>query len=295
MHRRSVFAVGGVLVLVVLAGCSAAGSLDMASATDDRVAEEASRPLPEIDDDPVENGEVVRAAIENGSATARSQESLVEPGLPFRAEGRYYNVSSSVADRQSGTFYRLGIDYNGTAHENATVAYANLTARDKRMIDQVLPPVPVTKDPGPDYYFDATYTDAERNRSVLLAGDTDAVRYEGETYPITVTETEPTTVVTRQYTATVVANSTDAYARQLRDDYVFTLSGLSDEERAVVSEAINDTYYAETDSDETFERVLERFHEHEAVQRNEYRGMWLVRYDGDVYVAKLSYEGFNTD
>lgn len=295
MDRRSVFAVGGVLVLVLLAGCSAAGSLDMSSVTDDRVTEEASRPLPEIDDDSDDNGQLVRAAIENGSATARSQESLVETGLPFRAEGRYYNVSSSVVDRQPGTFHRLGIDYNGTAQDSATVAYENLTARDRAIVDQVLPPVPVTKDPGPDYYFDATYTDTERDRSVLLADGTDAVRYEGETYPVTVTETESTTVLTYQYTATIIANSTDAYARQLRDEYVFTLSGLSDDEQSVVTEAINDTYYAESEDDEPFQTVLERFHQQAAVQKNEYRGMWLVRYDGEVYVAELSYEGFNID
>jgi len=293
MDRCRLFVFGGVLVLVLLAGCSAAGSLDMASATDDRVAEEASRPLPEIDDDPVENGRVVRAAVENGSATARSQEPLVDPGLPFRAEGGYYNISSSVVDRQPGTYHRLGIDYNGTARATATVTYENLTARDRAMVGQVLPPVPVTKDPGPDYYFDATYTESERNRSVLLADGTDAVRYEGNTYPVTVTETESTTVLTRQYTATVVADSAETYAQQLRSTYVFELSGLSDAERSVVTEAINDTYYAESDTDDGFQSVLERFHRHAAVERNEYRGTWLVRYDGAVYVADLSYEGFN--
>lgn len=293
MERRCLLAFGGVLVLVLLAGCSAAGSLDMEPTTDDHVAEEASRSLPETDDEPVERGAVLRAAIENGSTTVRSQEPVVEPGLPFRAEGRYYNVTSSVVDRQPGTAYRLGIDYNGTAQDNATVAYENLTARDRAVVDQVLPPIPVTADPGPDYYFDGTYTDRERNRSVLLAADTDAVRYAGETYPIAVTETDPTTVLTRQYTANVVANSTEAYAKQLRSEYVFTLSGLSENERAVVEEAINTSYYAESDSDDTFANVLDRFSRHEAVHRNEYRGLWLVRYDGEVYAADLSYEEFD--
>lgn len=293
MERRHLFAFGGMLVLVLLAGCSAAGSLDMEPATDDRVAQEASRSVPETDDEPAERGAVLRATIENGSTTARSQEPLVEPGLPFRVEGRYYNVTSSIVDRQPGTAYRLGIDYNGTARDNATVAYENLTTRDRVVLDQVLPSIPVTADPGPDYYFDGTYTDSERNRSVLLAADTEAVRYEGETYPVTVTETEPTTVLTRQYTAKPVANSTDAYAQHLRSEYVFTLSGLSEDERAVVREAINTSYYAESDSDDAFASVLDRFSRHEAVHRNEYRGLWLVRYDGDVYAADLSYQEFD--
>lgn len=293
MNRRSVVAVGSLLILVLLAGCSAAGSLSMESATDDRVTEQASRPLPEIDDDPVDNGQIVRAAIENGSATARSQEPLVESGLPFRVEGRYYDVSASVVGRQPGTFHRLGIDYNGTAQSNATVTYENLSARDRVVIDAVLPPVSATAQPGPDFHFDATYTDAEHNQSVLLDDDTDAVRYEGEIYPVTVTETKPITVPTRRYTATVVANSTQVYAQQLRSEYVFTLSGLSDTEQSVVTEAINDTYYADTDDDEPFRSVLETFHRHEAVQKNEYRGIWLVRYEGEVYMAEMSYEGFD--
>ncbi len=295
MVRRNVLAVGGLVVLLLLAGCSAAGSFDMEAATDGGIAQEASRTVPETADEPVEHGAVVRAAIENGSATARSREPLVAPGLPFRSEGRYYNVSSSVVDRQPGTFHRLGIDYNGTAQDSATVGYENLSARDRTVLSQVLPPVTVAKKPGPDYYFDGTYTATERNQSTLLAADTEAVRYEGETYPIVVTETDSVTLPTREYTATVVANTTGAYAQQLRSEYVFTLSGLSDAERSVVTEAINDTYYANTDRDEAFTAVLERFRQRDAITQNEYRGVWLVRYDGEVYVAELSYEGFDME
>jgi hypothetical protein len=83
------------------------------------------------------------------------------------------------------------------------------------------------------------------------------------------------------------------YARHLRSEYVFTFSGWTSAERSVVTEAINDTYYADTDSDEPFQSLLETFHRHEAVQQNEYRGMWLVRYEGDIYLAAFSYEGFD--
>jgi hypothetical protein len=295
MERRSVFAVGALVALVLLAGCSAAGSLDMEVATDDSVTREASRAVPGTADEAGETGVVVRAAIENGTTTARSREPLVTPGLPFRSGGRYYNVSASVIDRQPGTAYRLGIDYNGTAGDGATVAYENLSARDRAVVDKVLPPIPVTADPGPDYYVDATYTATERNRSVLLTADTEAVRYEGETYPIAVTESESVTVPTRRYTATVVANSTEAYAQRLRSEHVFTLAGLSDAERSVVTDAITDSYYADSDGDEAFAAVVERFQQERAVERNEFRGVWLVRYDGEVYVAELSYEGFEME
>ena len=295
MERRQLVAVGSLLVLVVLGGCSAAGSLDMEPATDATVATEASRSVPEPDDSPTESDSVVRAAIENGTVDGRSQEPLVDHGLPYRSDGRYYNISSSVVDRQPGTAYRLGIDYNGTAPPNATVAYENLTARDRAAVDAVLPPVPVRAEPGPDYHFSATYNATERDQSAMLAPDVEAVRYRGETYPLVVTEIRSMILVTRQYTATVVANSTAAYAEHLRSEYRFELSGLSDAERAVVTAAINETYYAETDDDEAFASVLNRFQRHEAVHSNEYRGVWLVRYRGESYVAELSYESFDID
>lgn len=295
MDRRKVFGVGGLIVLVLLTGCSAAGSLNMEPATNNSVAEQASRPVPETADEPIDIGRTVQSAIENGSARVRSQAERLEPGLPFRSDGRYYNVTSLVIDRQSGTFYRLGIDYNGTAPDTATVAYANLSARDRTLLDAVLPPKGVKDRPGPDWHFDATYTASEHNQSVLLSDGIDAVRYEGEVYPITVSERKPITIPTRQYTATVVANSTVGYAQQLRSNYVFTLGELSNPERSVVTEAINDTYYAESDSDDAFEAVLDRFTQQTAIQRNEYRGMWLVRYDGTVYLAELSYENFDSN
>jgi hypothetical protein len=295
MNRRRVFGVGGLLVLVLLTGCSAAGSLDMEPATDDRIAEQASRTVPETADEPIDIGRAVRSAIENGSATARSQAERLEPGLPFRSDGRYYNVTSSVVNRQPGTFYRLGIDYNGTAPATATVAYSDLSARDRAILDTVLPPKGVKNRPGSDWHLDATYTTSEHNQSVLFSEGVDAVRYEGEVYPITVSERNPTTVLTRQYTATVVTTSTAAYAQQLRSNYVFPLGDLSDAERSVVTEAISDSYYADSDSDDAFARVLERFVRQTAIQQNEYRGTWLVRYDGTVYLAELSYQNFDIE
>ena len=98
-------------------------------------------------------------------------------GLPFRTEGRYHNVSSSVVDRQTGTVHRLGIDYNGTAPDNTTVAYDNLSARDRMVVDKVLSPATATAGPAPDWYFDVTSNSTEHNQSVLLVDSTEAVQY----------------------------------------------------------------------------------------------------------------------
>jgi hypothetical protein len=218
---------------------------------------------------------------------------VVDPGLPFAHEGQYYNLSWSVVDRRPGTSVRVAVDYNGTAPRDTTVAYEDLSARDREMLSGVFPPKTDNLQEGPDFGTAATYNETERERSVLLGDEYEAVRYEGETYPVIVEDTEPVTIKTYRYTTTVVADSSAEYASQLRSAYLFTLSGLSDTERDVVEQAIEDTYYAESSDDEAFRSVLEIFLRHEAIQQNEYRGTWLVYYDGQTYVAELSYQGFD--
>ncbi|MFB6159716.1 MAG: hypothetical protein ABEJ61_00895 [Haloferacaceae archaeon] len=293
MLRRRSLAVGGLLLLVVLAGCSAAGSLSMQSAADDAtLAAAASRSPPPVGE--ASDGErVVREAIENGSATVEGRSPPVESGLPFEHDGRYYNLSWSVVDRRPGTSVRVGVDYNGTAPDAATVAYGELSNADRAMLAGALPRQTDNLREGPDFGVAATYSGTERDRSVLLDGEYGAVRYEGETYPVTVEDTERVTIESYRYIATEVADSSAAYAGQLRSAYLFTLSGLSDAERAVVEAAIDDTYYADSSDDEAFRAVLEIFRRHDAVRRTEYRGTWLVSYEGESYVAELSYQGFD--
>lgn len=294
MDRRRAVAALGLLLLVVLAGCSAAGSLDMEPATDDtELAESASRSTTLPDEGPTRDRKLVRQAIENGSATARGRHPPVEGGLPFAHEGRYYDLTRTVVDRQPGTAAEVAIDYNGTAASGETVPYEELSVRDRDAVDELLPPRTDRRNEGYDFGVGIMYNETERNRPVLLAGEYEAISYEGDTYPVGVDGTESVTIETYRYTASVVANDSAAYADRLRERYLFTLSGLSEEERQVVETAIDETYYAEATDDEAFRSVLETFQRHEAVQQNEYEGSWLVRYDGTVYLADLSHGGFD--
>lgn len=290
MNRRKALAIGGFLLLAVLSGCSAAGSLGMQPATDDATLAELTSRSATVPD---EGQQVVRLAIENGSTTAESRDPLVEPGRPFAHEDQYYNVSWSVIDRNQAVAVDIVIDYNGTATGNRTVAYGNLSASDRDRIGELLPPRTARRTEGYDFGTSGTYNQSEQNRSVLLSEEYDAVRYEGEVYPISIDDREPVTSKTYRYTATVVANSTEAYANQIREQYLFELPELSDAERTVVEEAANDTYYADSDDDDAFRSVLETFAAHEPIEANEYEGTWLVRYDGEIYLADLSYEQFD--
>lgn len=292
--RRRLLPLVGLLVLVLLAGCSAAGSMTMDPVTDAEIAERASRgigPAGAPADDP--EARAIRSAIENGSGTVEAQSPPVRDGLPFAYEGAYYDLSWEVIDERTATSVSLVVDYNATDPEGRRIAYDDLPAADRRALSSLIPPDERHADEEVSMGAVSTYNDTEVEESVFVPEPRyDVVVYEGEAYAVRLDGTREVTVNTYRYTAEAVANSTDEYARDLKEEYLFTLEGLTDVEREVVEAAIEDDYYAENDDDEAFRSVLERFRRHDAVESEEAHGEWLVRYDGEVYWAQLDYFGY---
>lgn len=301
MDRRSALALLGLLVLAALAGCSSGDSIELQPVRNDtELATRASQPATLPAEDSTRERGFVRAVIENGSATTRGQGPPIETELPYVHEGRYYNLTRTVVDERPGVAVDVEIDYNGSASspgatggDDGTVAYESLSGRDRFAIDQLLAPRTDRRTEGSDFGLVIPYDETERNRSVLLSGRVDAVTYDGTTYPISVGRTERVTIRTYRYTATVVANSTTAYASEVRKSYLFPLDGLSAEERQIVETAIEETHYADSADNEAFRSVVEEFRRHRAIRRSSSEGTWLVRYDGEVYLADLSYGGLD--
>lgn len=295
--RHHLLPLGALLVLVLLAGCSAPGSLSMDPVTDGEIAERASRSLersgpgPDAGDDP--EVRMLRDALENGSGTMEASSPPVREGLPFAYDGAYYDLTWEVVDRRTATSVSIEIDYNATDPEGERIAYEDLPAPDRRAMDALLPPKYDRGTEGYDFGAATTYDDAEVAESVLVPEQRyDVVVFEGEAYPVRVDGTREITINTYRYTASEIASSQDEYVRDLKDEYLFTLSGLSEAEQSVVESAIDDSYYPEDEEDEAFGSVVERFRRHEPVEGEERRGEWLVRYEGEVYWANLDYEAF---
>ena len=296
MHPRVPLLLVAVALLAALAGCSAAGSIDLMPATDAELADHASRSLPTVDDpQAAERRDIVHGAVRNGSARANDTSPPVDPdGLPFAVDGAYYDLSVEGVGNHTETRVSVEIDYNGTTDGEA-VAYGDLSPADRALVGSLLPPRYDRRTEGYDVGTGTRYTDEEVAESVLLGGGYEAVTYEGERYPIRVEDGGSVTVTEYRYTATEVAPSAEAYGAELRGTKAFTLSGLSDAERDVVSEAIESSYYADSSDDDAFRSVAERFRSEEAVTRDEYGGSWVVRYDGVLYWAQLRYEDFSFD
>lgn len=288
-HLRVLLAL---LVVLPLAGCSAAGSIAMTDVDDDGLAAEASRSLPPKHADAERS--LVRSAVENGSATANGSSPPVDAdGKPFAVDGAYYDLSVESVGEHTETRVSLEIDYNGTTDGQA-VAYEDLSPADRSLVDSLLPPERDHRTDGYDMGVSKRYGDSDVESSVLLSGEYEALEYDGERYPIEV-DSRAVTVTTYRYTAEEVAANSIEYAESVRDRYLFTLSGLSDDEREIVDEATDGTYYADSSNDDAFQSLLDRFAEHDAVVRTDYRGEWIVRYDGEIYWAELDYDGFSVD
>lgn len=298
MDRRRLGGLLALAILVSIAGCSAAGSLSMEPVDDAELANEASRAVSDMDPAP-RDGErsrrdIATTAITNGTTDVTAARPPLEADLPFAFDGAYYNLSHRVVATERAWRVTIGIDYNGTDPDVRAIDLADLPAPDRAALDGLLPPRHPPQNDGVDFGVGAIYTDDELNESALVGGSGyDVVVFEGERYPIDVESPRAEELQTYRYEATRVAANASAYASQLRKAYEFELAELPSGERDIVKAAIEDgSYYADSDDDSPFQSLSERVRAHEAITREETYGMWLLRYDGDLYVANLHFDGF---
>lgn len=267
--------------------------MTMDPVSDAELAERASRdlgPAGAAADDP--EARTIRSAIENGSGTIEARSPPVRDGHPFAYDGAYYDLSWEVIDERTATSVSLVVDYNATDPGGRRIAWEDLPAVDRRALSSLIPPDERHAESGQSLGAVSTYDDSEVEASVFVPEQRyDVVVYGGEAYPVEVDGTRQVTIATYRYSATKVADGTEAYVNDLEAEYRFTLSGLSVAERALVETAIEDGYRAEDRDDETFRSVVQRFTRHEAIEPGDTYGDWIVRYDGETYWAHLEYGG----
>lgn len=292
MRRRTLLAATALLALLALAGCSSPGSIEMERVNDADIGREATlevpTPPPDAPDPAHARADTIREAIETGSATADGRGPPVREAGPYRHEDGVFNLSHEVVDSHQETGADVRVDYNPDDASGEAIAYEDLPEVDRERLSPLFPP----DDEGGEGYdigVGVRYNDSEAAESVLVGPqEYEVVTYEGERYRIDV-ETEPVTVNTYRYTAEEVAPSVAAYGSRLREEYEFTLDGLSDEQRSVVESAIDGGYTADENGDSGFEAVIDEFQAHESVEEDEYEGTWIARYEGETYWVDIRY------
>ena len=145
------------------------------------------------------------------------------------------------------------------------------------------------------------YTHAERDKSALVPDSEYSyiVWGDGSEAAWFVDDASDTTLNTYEYTASQVASAAE-YGRRMHEQFAFELANLSDAQRDIVETAISEEQYV-VSPDETPPSALvtlaDRFRDHEQAHglveagEDDLSGMYLVRYDGEVYWTTLVVHG----
>jgi hypothetical protein len=280
--RRGFLALTASGAATLLTGCADPQAvLILNEATDEELADTAR----EVGSDE-EGSEIVGEAVKgNGTyvGSGRVPPMRMEGSQPVLYDGRYYDVHMESEKVSEDAEYVLRVEYVGDESVEGETEYDALPEADRDALSELLPPEE------PEGFEDETgrlYTEDERDESVLVGDGTRTVVVEGARYAV---ETERGETVDRNeyvYEFEEVADSRDEYVSWMRDELTFVLSDLSDDERAVVSEAIDGGYY-EGGANDAFESLVGRFRDHRAIRSDEWGGEWLVEYDDTVYLADL--------
>ncbi|GAB3690551.1 hypothetical protein GCM10028857_27040 [Salinarchaeum chitinilyticum] len=285
MQRRQFLASGAALCSVAAAGCAhPAVVLDLTEATPDELADEASMAAEPGSEEAV----IVGAAGEDGSTTLTGRGERFRRTSTVRVDGAVYDVSEHRVGSSNVTVYDLGFDFDpaDATPERGEIAVEALPAVDRHRLDPLLTPEPQSRSDGVDV-TDEWGTAAELgNQSVFVPDQQYDVIVDGaDRYRVHVSaETE--SLPEYRYEVTQIAPSVEAFAQQLRDQYLFALEGLSDDERSVVEEAIDGAYF---DDDDAFQSVVDRIHQHEGLNEDDFYGTWLLEYESAAYLAYVEW------
>ncbi|WP_336330996.1 hypothetical protein [Haloarcula sp. CGMCC 1.2071] len=285
MRRRQFLASGTALLSVAVAGCGHPSVvLDMDDATAADIADEVSMsPSPESAE-----YTVASEAVENGSAMRRGRYELFDRTDTVRIDDAFYEVSETALESSDVTVYEVRIDFDpaDSTAEIGDIAYEELPTADRQRLDPIIsddnPPT------GDGYDVGVGYGTAEEvgDGSVFVPErQYDIIVHDGDRYRVTVS-TRTTTETEYRYEATEVASDVDSFADQIRDQYLFTLSGLSEAEREVVEEAIDGGYF---EDNEAFESVTDRIREHEGIEVTDSYGTWLLEYEQVEYLTYVEW------
>ena len=279
MRRRQFLAGGTALLSVAVAGCGHPNQvLDLDEASDEDVADECSKRV----DPGSEEYRVVTSARDNGSATRTGSYELFYWTDTVRVDGAYYEVSETRLESNEKTVYDVDVDLdpdNSTA-EIGEVAYQDLPEFDREKLAVI--PNGSTGDRQHNVDVDYGSAQAVGDRSALVPDPQyDIVTHEGDRYRVAV-ESRTESEGEYRYEVTEIAPDVDSFADQVRETYLFALTGLSTAEREVVEEAIDGAYY---EDDDAFRSVVEKIRDHDGVNVEDSSGTWLLSYEDVEYLT----------
>lgn len=289
MRRRSFVVTVATAIALPLSGCSepTGGSPSMDALNNDSAI--GKRYAGSTDNLSSDRRDLVEDAIAGETPTRERRRPAYEAPRPLEHEGAIYNITHEVVEERVVTRYNIRIDYDPERPPSSVIAYADLPAIDRRALEGQVPP---EEDPptGEGFDLDSTYRYSDDEGSVLVPEPQyDGISYDGSEYRIGIDVNRPVTIQTYEYDADRIAESAAGLGQQLRERYLFTLSGLSQAEQDIVKEAKR-IYHPEGDTvPDAFRSLADRFRGREGIEIDEDRGTWLAKYDETMYWVRLEF------
>lgn len=298
LRRRQLLGAVAAVVPAVVAGCWGHGpSLTMRETSDSDLLSSAASTI-SVDTTSDRLRPIVET-IETGTTklSSPSPRPRVKPAQPVVAsavqrpikyDGAYYTLSLSKTVERTLIEAEFHIGTAGTPPEDTAkpIEYDALPERDRESLEGALPPETGER----DYESVQTFYDEQEVDSSELVSETeyDAVVRDGQRYSLELDHTEEKSGYNYHYTAERVAATDDDFLSWLRSRYRYELTGLSEGEQQIVTEAIEDGRYTGGDGEDAFSSLSERVLSQPALERDDGAGEWFVRYDGSEYVAELT-------
>lgn len=281
MRRRQVLSGGALLLTVPLAGCGHPPVvLDMDVASSAAIADEMSTQIQTGS----EEYSLIESAIENESATRRGRSELFDATEVVQFEGAYYEVSETRLQRSEVTIYEVLVDLDPTDQTptQGEIRFEALPALDRRRLE----PIFSNENPPGEERYDVgvAYGSAEEvgNVSVFVPErQYDIVIYNGTRHRVAV-DSRTANEAKYCYVVSQVAADVQSFANQIRVEYLFELTGLSEDERAVVDEAIESGYHTDNDA---FRSVVGKIRAHKGLNEDSSFGTWLLEYQDAEYLT----------
>ncbi|ARS88890.1 hypothetical protein [Natrarchaeobaculum aegyptiacum] len=287
--RRRVLLTTGVAFAGLFAGCvEPGGALEMVPVpTDEGVGREATRPIDETRDPDL--AALVADALENDGTSVEGERPPFRPDRPIAFGGGVYGVEWTVEDERTESGYLVSAVVGDVDDEDrgAEVGFEDLPAVDQKALADLPDLVaeyrrddhPADQPLGTDGTF--THED-DREDSVLVPDqEYEVIVVDGEPVALEIRPHERV-VETYRYDLAVLGESLADYGATLRERE-FALEGLTDDERELVEEAIENGQAVVGRDDGAFVGVGERLLEHEPIYEDDYTGEWLVSYEGASY------------
>lgn len=227
---------------------------------------------------------VVPRMFDNGTYTRTGRWEAINTDLRYVYDGEYYSVDVETTRATPDVVYDIETEYVGDEEAKGETEYDELPEVDRDALS-FLTSDEVTED-GQEDSAEYLY-EAGADETSVIVSETTVVAVDGRRFTV---ETEESNEIERhefEYTVERIASSRKEFVSWLGDEYGFVLSALTEDERAVLNEAIEEGYREGTAGD-AFDSLVGEFQQHEAVEPgNEGGGYWLVEYEGTTYWAEM--------